>query len=169
MQNDWKPYVFFVCSVALFSVSFLASANTPAAFSNLEPYRLIEATNRVRLSYGLPALEAHPALMAAAEDKARDMAIFGYFAHKSPQGIQPWYWFKKNDYHYTYAGENLAINYRDTDSLIADWLESQSHKANLMSPRYRDVGVAIVTTVIDGRSYTFIAELFGTADTFSLR
>ena len=47
----------------------------------------------------------------AAQAKADDMATKGYFAHTSPDGKNSWYWFKQAGYTFTYAGENLALDF----------------------------------------------------------
>jgi uncharacterized protein YkwD len=43
--------------------------------------------------------------------KANDMATLSYFAHTSPSGLTPWHWFAKANYVFSYAGENLAIDF----------------------------------------------------------
>ena len=52
----------------------------------------------------------HFLLSAADDEKADDMAAKSYFAHTSPEGIDPWHWFAQVGYKFTYAGENLAVH-----------------------------------------------------------
>jgi hypothetical protein len=70
------------------------------------------------------------------------MATKGYFAHTSPEGLTPWHWFDLVKYHYSYAGENLAVYFSDTHSTVVAWLNSPTHRANLLSTKYTQTGLA---------------------------
>ncbi len=92
---------------------------------------MLELTNEERIDNGLSALELNPKLELAAQQKAQDILSKDYFAHQSPDGFTPWYWFEKVGYDYQYAGENLAIGFLDSEEVSQAWLESPSHRANL--------------------------------------
>src|SRR6185436_7850636 len=96
-------------------------------------------------------------LNKAAMAKAQDMVKNGYFAHESPQGISPWYWFKQAGYVYKYAGENLAVGFVDSKTVYDAWFNSPSHKANLLNKNYTQVGTAIVSG-FDGNSIVVVQE-----------
>jgi len=80
-------------------------------YADLTKSSLVDLTNRNRATFNLPPLKESPQLDAAAYLKALDMEKNGYFAHTSPTGITPWYWFDQVGYNYRYAGENLAIGF----------------------------------------------------------
>lgn len=89
-------------------------------------------------------LTLNPALNLAAQAKARDMVSRDYFAHVSPDGTKPWSWLRSAGYNYTYAGENLAEGYTDAYDLETSWMASPAHRANILSPFYSEVGLAVI-------------------------
>lgn len=125
------------------------------------PSTVVELTNRDRAMLALPRLDIDPLLMRAAQMKAEDMRDQGYFSHRSPKGITPWYWFDAVGYPYSYAGENLALNYYDSEEVLDAWMESQSHYSNIVSKNFAQVGVGVATGTYDGRPAVFIAQFFG--------
>ena len=75
----------------------------------INPKTVIELTNKARLQNGLEIVLENSTLNNAARLKAEDMVQKGYFAHKTPDGKTPWYWFGMAGYYFLNAGENLAI------------------------------------------------------------
>jgi hypothetical protein len=94
--------------------------------------------------------------------KANDMAEKGYFAHTSPEGKTPWYWFKQAGYDYSYAGENLAVNFFESKDVAEAWMNSPTHRANIVKKDYTEIGIAVATGMYEGRQSVFVAQLFGT-------
>jgi hypothetical protein len=124
-------------------------------------------TNQTRVKEGLNTLKVNPELSAAAAAKANDMIKNGYFAHFSPTNVSPWFWIKQNGYNYKYAGENLAMNFSETDQVINGWLNSPSHKANLLNSNYKDIGVAVLSGQVNGQSRVVVVQMFGSPKTSS--
>lgn len=118
-------------------------------------------TNTVRQQFQLPSLRVNQQLMTAAEAKANDMFAHHYFSHQSPTGQDPWSWLHQAGYTFTSAGENLAIDYVDADTVLHAWMKSPAHRANLLSEKFQDVGVAVVEGVMDGQVTMVVVELFG--------
>ena len=85
----------------------------------------------------------------------------GYFAHTSPSGLTPWYWFGNVGYDFTYAGENLAVNFSDSQDVTRAWLNSPEHRANIMDSNYTQIGIATAQGTYNGQSATYVVELFG--------
>jgi uncharacterized protein YkwD len=108
------------------------------------------------------ALRVSPQLTAIAQAKANDMAANGYFAHNSPSGKTPWYWFRQEGYSFTYAGENLAIDFSDSAEVEAAWMKSPTHRANLLNGKFTEVGIATAVGTYQGHTTTFVVEEFGT-------
>ena len=96
----------------------------------------------------------------AAQLKAEDMAVKGYFAHTSPEGKTPWYWFDQVGYRYTYAGENLAVNFFETEDVANAWMNSPTHRANIVKKDYTEIGIGVALGIYQGRSTVFVAQLF---------
>ncbi len=126
------------------------------------PNVIVTLTNKDRADAGLTKLSVNPTLEIAAKLKAVDMAKNEYFAHTSPQGLTPWHWFQQADYSFIYAGENLAVNFDDADAVERAWLNSPTHKANIMNGNYTEMGVATAEGMYKGRATTYVVELFGT-------
>ncbi len=140
-------------------VPLSAQAET-SSFSQVDNQVLSEA-NRVRQLNGLPALSVDSSLNRAATAKAKDMLQAGYFAHFYNQKT-PWQFIDATGYtSWHYAGENLAKNYTDPVTLVEAWLESPTHRENLLSDKYDRTGIATVSGVNkNGESVTLTVQLF---------
>jgi uncharacterized protein YkwD len=125
---------------------------------------LLQAMNEQRARRGLPPLHRNVRLDAAAADRIRDMFEFGYFAHVAPDGTEPFVWVKQRGYRYARVGENLAMGQTAARQVVAQWMASPGHRANILG-NFRDAGVAIASGVPTGRSrgYTFVA-MYGRED-----
>lgn len=130
--------------------------------ANIPPSEVIEITNKKRVEAGLPELTYNPVLAEAARAKGEDMLNKDYWAHVSPDGIEPWAFFANVGYSYKYAGENLARDFSDPNSAVEAWMASPSHKENMLSPKYSEVGIAVVEGDLAGVDTTLIVQLFGT-------
>lgn len=117
-------------------------------------------TNNARAADNLGALKVNAELTAAAEAKANDMASKSYFAHTSPDGKLPWYWFEKAGYKYEYAGENLAVNFEDSNDVVKAWLNSPTHRFNIMRREYTEIGVGTASGTYKGHPATFVVQMF---------
>lgn len=131
------------------------------ATGSITPTELLAATNLERGKAGLPALRMDSRLNASAQLKAQNMFAENYWAHVSPSGIQPWYWFTKAGYGYRYAGENLAMDFDTTDGTVAGWMNSPGHRANLLGTSYADVGFAVMNGTITGGQTTLVVAHYG--------
>ncbi len=131
-------------------------------FGVIEASALTDGTNVARTANNLPALTENPLLQAAAQEKANDMATKGYFAHTSPTGITPWHWLTDVGYSFVYAGENLAVNFSDSQDVTTAWLNSPEHRANILDVNFTQIGIATAQGFYDGRPATYVVEFFGT-------
>lgn len=121
---------------------------------------LTNLVNEARVEEGLPPLIYNSQLEQAATYKIDDMVAHNYFAHKSPEGILPWYWIRKAGYSFSYAGENLAINFTSSLKTQKAWMSSPLHKKNILNETYEDTGIAVARYVVAGTPTTFIVEMF---------
>lgn len=122
---------------------------------------LLSLTNKTRQEKGLNTLSINPTLSAAAYKKAQDMFVKDYWAHYSPDGTSPWFFIKGSGYNYLYAGENLAKGFSRSDDVVSAWMNSQSHRDNMLSDKYSDIGFAIVEGKLLGEDTVLIVEMFG--------
>jgi hypothetical protein len=130
--------------------------------ANISPSEIINLANQKRQEIGLFSLEHNPLLEAAAREKGEHMLENDYWAHVSPDGTEPWVFFVEAGYKYRYAGENLARDFSNPNSAIDAWMASPSHKDNLLSDKYKEIGVAVVEGDLNGVDSTIIVQLFGT-------
>lgn len=122
---------------------------------------LVDLANEDRTELSLPELAVNPILTAAAQAKADDMARKGYFSHSTPEGYDSWHWFKQVGYDYRFAGENLAVNFSDSSEVEAAWMASPTHRDNIVSPRYTEIGIATAVGEYQGRETVFVVQMFG--------
>jgi len=104
---------------------------------------IIDASNQARQKFNLPPLNTNDKLIDAAQMRAIDMANKRYFSHTAPDGAVAWDYLKKVNFTYQYAGENLAITNEDADDIINGWLDSPTHRDNLLSKKYDYFGIGI--------------------------
>lgn len=130
--------------------------------ANISGTEVERLTNIERQNNGLPPLEDNPVLDAAALAKGHDMLTKGYWAHVAPDGTQPWTFFTAVHYDYRYAGENLARDFSNPVSAVDAWMASPSHKENILSSRYKEIGIGVVEGNLNGADTTIIVQFFGT-------
>lgn len=105
---------------------------------------LLESTNKERTSKGLKALAHNENLDKAAQAKAEDMAARNYWSHNTPDGKEPWIFIEQVAYKYRKAAENLAYGFDSSDSAVSGWMNSPSHRENVLDPVLSEVGFGIV-------------------------
>jgi len=146
--------------VVLAPIAGRLSTDFSSRMAAVLPAVLSDLTNSQRIADNLNILKNNPLLDEAATLKAQDMAKNQYFAHVSPTGKEPWYWFEQVGYEYAYAGENLAIDFSDSKDVTEAWMNSPTHRANLMKSTYTEVGTGIATGTFEGRETVFVAQLY---------
>lgn len=147
-----------VCGLSLVSYFTIRSG----ALANVISSVLVDLTNADRQTQSLGGLTVNPVLEEAARLKAQDMINRGYFAHVSPDGKDSWYWFQKAGYAFSDAGENLAVDFSDSVDVEKAWMNSPSHRANILNGRYTEVGIAVADGMYRGKPTTFVVQMFGT-------
>lgn len=128
---------------------------------DLQTATIISLTNLQRQTHGVTTLQPNEKLAAAAEAKGQDMLQFGYWDHFSPSKRAPWGFILEAGYEYHYAGENLAKDYYTSETLVDAWMDSPTHKENLLNKNYKDIGIAIVEGELNGRDTILIVQMFG--------
>lgn len=130
------------------------------------PYKvgeIVKETNEARLTEGLPALATSSKLTIAAQLKANHMATNRYFGHWSPDGKTPWDFITMAGYDYYTAGENLAIHFMETEDMVKAWLNSPTHRANLLNPSFKETGIGIAYGESDGEKGWVVVQMFGSS------
>jgi uncharacterized protein YkwD len=175
-----------VAAAALAAGALLALAPAPAAAAtpvltdrDTVESRVVARMNAVRRDHGLRPLRVVARLADAADRHVRSMASRSYFRHElftptrtaewTPFGTWiRWYW-PGPGYSSWGAGENLAWGAPELGAAAAvrRWLASPGHRANILNPAWRNVGVSAVHVDDPGGYYrawddvTIVAAEFG--------
>lgn len=159
------------------AVTSPASAQTSrtthtARLSSLET-DVLTGLNEIRREHGLAPLRLSPGLTAAAGAHSQEMAQVGYFKHTSADGSAFW---KRIQQTYTFptsystwaVGENLVWQSPSLTApqAVALWMASPEHRANILDPKWREIGIGAVHAeaapgVYDGQDVTIVTTDFG--------
>lgn len=169
LKHYW-PYIpmLLVVGLGLVFNSVWSHSNVLGVTDNFSAPSLLTATNERRTQDNDTPLQLNQQLSAAAQAKANDMAARDYWSHDSPDGKTPWTFINSAGYNYQSAGENLAYGFGDADQVIAGWMNSSTHRENMLQDRYRDVGFGIAQVAnFQGQGLTTIvvAEYGAPAET----
>lgn len=121
-------------------IAFLVTATSVRALSNSE---ILSAVNETRTSNGMTTLTLNSKLQSAAAMKLADIQQYHYWAHNNPTTGATWSSFIKKTGYRGFVGENLASNLNSAQAVMSAWLNSPTHKANILSTSYKEVGIAI--------------------------
>jgi uncharacterized protein YkwD len=158
---------FLVVTLFLFAIGIVITpfkSSYPGVLgiqTNISIDRLVADTNTERVKQGLSPLTLDSELSEAAKNKASDMFSKDYWAHFAPDGGTPWGFIKASGYEYIYAGENLARGFTTPESVVAAWMASPSHRENMLSRNYTDVGFAVASGKLTGEDTILVVEMFG--------
>ena len=100
-----------------------------------------------------PPLRISSALTDAAEEHAGDMARKKFFEHRGSDGSEPKDRVQRAGYRHRLTGENIALGPQSAEEAVAGWLDSPGHCANIMEPRFQDIGIGLATGRKRGQVY----------------
>jgi uncharacterized protein YkwD len=101
-------------------------------------------------------LQIDDRLSFIAQTKANDMVNKNYFDHTTPDGHRFFYFLQQLGYGYQSAGENLAIDYQNSQQVVDAWMNSPGHKANIINPAFTKTGIGIAYR----GNHAYIVQLF---------
>ena len=149
-------------AASVLAVPALAPATASAACKNRNAHPAETSTAKIRsatlclLNQRRAANRRHKLrfnarLAKAARAHAQDMVRRDYFAHTAPGGVS----FVDRIMRHDYArpgqgwtlGENLAwgsYQLATPKAIVRSWLQSPGHKANVLNPRFREIGIGVV-------------------------
>lgn len=106
--------------------------------------QVVELTNAERAKNGLPALTLDTNLSKVARAKSEDMSKNNYFDHTSPTYGSPFDMMKQFGISYKAAGENIAKGQTTPEQVVKAWMNSEGHRANILSDKFTHIGVGYV-------------------------
>ncbi len=171
--NNYKARSLHIDFLALYLMGAILLAFTAKGFvpyfnnvlgfaTDITVDKLYELTNGERQKNSLPPLQYNTLLEEAAKKKAQDMFAKNYWSHFAPDGASPWDFINGSGYRYEYAGENLAKNFLFSQGVVDAWMNSPTHRENILKKNYTEVGYAIVNGVMNGEETTLVVQMFGT-------
>ncbi len=124
---------------------------------------LLFSHNEERAKSGLPPLKLNTTLSTSATNKASTMLQTNCWSHYCPPDKEPWDYFKEAGYNYQHAGENLAEGFTNIDSVIDAWMNSPTHRENVLNGDFEEVGFGFAYGDYQGKSNNIIIAVhFGT-------
>ena len=105
---------------------------------------VIRLVNAERAKEGLSPLTANWELSRIARYKSQDMRDNNYFSHTSPTYGSPSTMIRSFGLRFRASGENIAKGYSTPAAVVAGWMNSSGHRANILSANYTEIGVGYV-------------------------
>jgi uncharacterized protein YkwD len=171
-----RPLLALAAAACALAIAVVSPPTSPGAVGGCTPganfrpenaalaAQVVQLVNQHRTAMGLRALAVSPTLTASAVWKARHMATYNYMAHAD---IAPPIARSAGDriaacgYASAGWGENIAAGYPTPAAVVAAWLQSPGHKANIENPAYLVTGSGAATSA--GGTLVW-AQDFGTAN-----
>jgi hypothetical protein len=144
----------------LFIVGVFLFPNT-AYLSTISSEKIIELTNKERMDKDLSPLTANQYLTQAAHNKALDIFKNQRFEHNF-EDRRFSAWIQDVNYKYKYVGENLAIDFVNSEGVVSAWIDSPTHYENLVNYRFSEIGVAVVEDIFKNENSIVVVQIFGT-------
>ncbi|MBA3758522.1 CAP domain-containing protein [Candidatus Saccharibacteria bacterium] len=170
-HHVYLPYLPLVISII---ASVLLSGWSPktatlAYATNVSQGGLLQSTNSERASNGQASLALNQQLNSAAQAKANDMVARNYWSHNTPDGQEPWVFVNNAGYKYLKAGENLAYGFNDSSSTVTGWMNSPTHKANMLDSAFSEVGFGFANSEAYNGSgpETVVVAMYGKPQTLA--
>jgi cysteine-rich secretory family protein len=158
----YLPMLLVVLSGFILNMTWNVGRSVLGYATNVGVSSLLQETNIQRSQNSQGALSLNSQLSQAAQAKANDMAARNYWSHVSPDGMQPWTFISNAGYDYTSAGENLAYGFDSSSAAVAGWMNSPSHRANLLNSGFSEVGfgMANAANYQDAGEQTIIVAMY---------
>lgn len=161
LHTDFLGLYLVFALVLSFTFKQFGLSNVLGFATDISVDKLFQLTNQQREKNGLPDLTYNDKLSQAAYAKAQDMFAKNYWAHYSPTGSTPWDFILGSGYQYEYAGENLAKNFLFSQGVVDAWMNSPTHRDNILKRDYTEVGYAVVNGTLNGEQTTLVVQMFG--------
>ncbi|HEU5477285.1 MAG TPA: CAP domain-containing protein [Gaiellaceae bacterium] len=158
-------------AAGVLAASALATSHSERSLQTLNR-QVLAAVNKFRRAHGLVPLRDSHALDRSARQHSLEMGKVGYFAHSSADGTSFWrriqHYYRARNYAHWSVGENLlwASPNVSAGHAMTMWIASPEHLQNLLTPRWRQIGISAVHVVrapgvFHGLRVTIITTDFG--------
>lgn len=117
---------------------------------------LFEVINAERKKLGIPELIFDTTLSDVALSHSTDMAKRDYIDHTDPDGVGPFDRIDKASVSYVAAAENIASGFATAEKVLASWLNSPKHSANILNAEFNKIGVGYYAGGSNGTYWTVV-------------
>ncbi len=155
-MSRWRNLIILI--FPLLALAFFQPPSTIAQLTQPPPptyeQRLLELVNQERWRNGrLPPLKGSTRLELAAEAHSNNMALLNFLDHCNfDTGSSFWQRIEQAGYTgWAVAGENIAAGYKTPEEAVAGWMQSQTHRSNILSPDFWEMGSGYVYQAEDGK------------------
>lgn len=159
-----KKLIVYPLVIVLMGVFLLPKT---AYLSTVDANNIIKLTNKERNSQKLNTLESNDILAKAAYAKGEALFKNQTFSHTIDDKKFST-WVKEAGYEYSFVGENLAIDFVSSEGVIKAWLDSPTHRKNLLNEKFNEIGVAVLEGKFQGETTTIVVQIFGTPLNYEL-
>jgi uncharacterized protein YkwD len=164
--------VLCICCLGAVLIAPVAAASGQRSISTLSSLNLgvLTQLNLIRAQHQLAPLRINAGLAAAAAQHSTQMATDGYFAHNSSDGTSFWkrllQYYPRGSAGSWSVGENLlwTSGALDPQQALALWMASPEHRANILNPTWRDVGISSISEPAAPGIYTGLNIVVVTTD-----
>ncbi|MEU6005467.1 CAP domain-containing protein [Streptomyces sp. NPDC047453] len=119
------------------------SASKDTGTSSGPTARVVELVNAERSKAGCSALTVNAKLTKAAQAHSEDMAAHRNMSHTGSDGSNPGDRITRAGYSWQSYGENVAYGYATPEQVMAGWMSSSGHKANILNCSFKEIGVGL--------------------------
>lgn len=167
-QNNYTPYllhrsalVIYVLVIFLFNV-VVGQLGLSTVQAAVDAGTLYSLHNSNRAANGLGGLTVNNQLVTSATNKAQAMLASDCWDHYCPPGTSPWSFILNAGYEYIYAGENLGEGFTNSSTLMNAWMNSPTHRANVLSGNFTEIGIGFAYGSYQGNpNNTIVVVHFG--------
>lgn len=140
-ENLKKCYVKYVVMLLIASILVAqpVQASTYKDISNDSEWEVLRIVNKERLKEGLEPLSMFLAIQKCA--RTRGVEIKDVFSHTRPNNTTCFTILDEKKVLYRSAGENIAAGQPTPNSVMASWLNSPGHRANILSGSFQHIGI----------------------------
>ncbi|WP_164992571.1 CAP domain-containing protein [Streptomyces sp. L2] len=114
-----------------------------AAPSNATVRQILQLVNKERAAAGLHPLTLNATLSKAAQAHSDEMARTGLYSHTGPNGSSPGDRIQRAGYRWSMWAENIHHRQGSPEAIMADWMKSPGHRANILNPRLKEIGIGV--------------------------
>jgi len=125
---------------------------------------LLTLTNQARDEVKAPRLKFSLKLGESAQEYAEDLATQNFFSHKGKDGSTYKSRIKATGYKGAGVGENLAAGSYTAQDAFSGWMESSSHRNNLLNPAFTEVGFGMFDTTGESNYGRYWVQHLGTGN-----